>query len=57
MIKEKNSLLTVEIIKDKLLDYMPTNLKIKEWAEIAFDQEKDSLVIIKIHPKRNFQFC
>ena len=51
MIKEKNSLLTVEIIKDKLLDYMPTNLKIKEWAEIAFDKDKDSLVIIKIANK------
>ena len=33
MIKEKNSLLTVEIIKDKLLDYMPTNFKIKKWAK------------------------
>ena len=51
MIKEKNRLLTVEIIKDKLLDYMPTNFKIKKWATIAFDKDKDSLVIIKIANK------
>ena len=51
MIKEKNKLLTVEIIKDKLLDYMPTNFKIKEWAEIAFNEDKDSLVIIKVANK------
>jgi len=51
MIKEKNKLLTVEIIKDKLLDYIPTNFKIKEWAEIAFNEDKDSLVIIKVAGK------
>ena len=51
MIKEKNSLLTVEIVKDKLLGYMPTNFKINKWAKIAFNKEKNSLVIIKIADK------
>ncbi len=51
MIKEKNSLLTVDIIKDKLLDYIPTNFKIKKWATITFNKDKDSLVIIKIANK------
>ena len=51
MIKEKNSLLTVEIVKDKLLGYMPTNLKINKWAKIAFNKEKNSLVIIRIANK------
>ncbi|MDA7841322.1 rRNA maturation RNase YbeY [Gammaproteobacteria bacterium] len=51
MIKEKNSLLTVEIVKDKLLGYMPTNFKINKWAKIAFNKEKNSLVIIRIADK------
>ena len=51
MIKEKNSLLTVKIIKDKLSDYIPTNIKIEKWAKIAFNKDKDSLVIIKIANK------
>ena len=51
MIKEKNSLLTVEIIKDKLLDYIPTNIKIERWAKIAFNKDKGSLVVIKIADK------
>ena len=51
MIKGKNKLLKVEITKDKLLDYIPTNYKIKKWAVIAFDKGKDSLVFIKITDK------
>ena len=51
MIKEKNSPLTVEIIRDKLLDYIPTNFQIKKWATMTFDKDKESLVIIKIANK------
>ena len=51
MIKEKNSLLSVRIVKDKSLGYVPTNLKINKWAKIAFNEEKDSLVIIRIANK------
>ncbi len=51
MIEEKNNLLTIEIIKDKLSDYMPDNSKIKRWALMAFNKDRDSLVIIKIAHK------
>tara|TARA_Y100000389_G_scaffold107667_1_gene104714 strand:- start:28501 stop:28971 length:471 start_codon:yes stop_codon:yes gene_type:complete len=51
MIKEKNSPLSVRIVKDKSLGYVPTNLKINKWAKIAFNEEKDSLVIIRIANK------
>ena len=51
MIKEKNSPLIVEIIRDKLLDYIPTNFQIKKWATMTFDKDKESLVVIKIANK------
>ena len=51
MIKEKDKLLKIDIEKDKLLDYIPTNLKIKKWAAIAFSENKESLVVIKITNK------
>jgi probable rRNA maturation factor len=51
MIKEKNNLLTIDIIKDKLSDFVPVNSKIKEWALTAFKKDRDSLVIIKIAHK------
>ena len=38
-------------MKDKLLGYMPTNFKINKWAKIAFNKEKNSLVIIRIANK------
>ena len=51
MIEEKNNLLTIEIIRDKLSDFVPLNSKIKEWALMAFKKDRDSLVIIKIAHK------
>ncbi|MBT3549053.1 MAG: rRNA maturation RNase YbeY [Gammaproteobacteria bacterium] len=51
MIEEKNNLLTIQITKDKLLDYIPDNIKIKKWATVAFETKRDSLVIIKIAHK------
>ncbi|MBT5863785.1 MAG: rRNA maturation RNase YbeY [Gammaproteobacteria bacterium] len=51
MIEEKNNLLTIEIIRDKLSDFVPLNSKIKEWALIAFKKDRDSLVIVKIAHK------
>ncbi|MBT3697015.1 MAG: rRNA maturation RNase YbeY [Gammaproteobacteria bacterium] len=51
MIEEKNNLLTIEIIRDKLSDFVPLNSKIKEWALMAFKKDRDSLVIVKIAHK------
>ena len=39
MKEERNNLLTIEIIKDKLSDFVPVNSKIKEWALTAFKKE------------------
>lgn len=48
MKKGKNSLLTVRVIKDKIKTYMPSNYKIKKWANLAFKKNQESIIIIKL---------
>ena len=44
----KNNLLTIKIIKDNIDIYMPSNYKIKKWAKLAFKNNRESTVTIKL---------
>ena len=48
MRKEKNNLLTIRIIKDKIKTYIPSPYKIKKWANLSFNKRKKAVVIIKL---------
>ena len=44
----KNNFLTIKIIKDKLDAYIPSDYKIKKWANLAFNSNKKSTIYIKL---------
>ena len=44
----KNKLLTIKIIKDNIDLYMPSNYKIKKWANMAFKNTQESTVTFKL---------
>ena len=44
----KNNLLSVNIIKDKITVYIPSDYKIKKWAKLAFKNIQKSIVNIKL---------
>ena len=44
----KNNFLTIKIIKDKLDAYIPSDYKIKKWANLAFKSNKKSTIYIKL---------
>jgi len=44
----KNNFLTIKIIKDKLDAYIPSDYKIKKWANLAFKRNKKSTICIKL---------
>ena len=48
MKKERNSLLSIKIIKDKIKTYIPSAYKIKKWANLSFNKKNESIVIIKL---------
>ena len=47
----KNNFLTIKIIKDKLDAYIPSDYKIKKWANLAFNSNKKSTIYIKLSNK------
>ena len=48
MKKERNTLLSIKIIKDKIKTYIPSAYKIKKWANLYFNKKNESIVIIKL---------
>ena len=48
MKKERNSLLSIKIIKDKIKTYIPSAYKIKKWANLSVNKKNESIVIIKL---------